>query len=324
MARLPRGIQKQVEQAEALEAQLAQEAAQVAAPVSIEQALAPSLEPPTQAAPAQAPAPAPAPVPTPAPAEQPNVWEARYKVLQGKYNAEVPSLAAQVRELREKLQTVTAAPPPPAAEPKPTVDPKDVEDFGKDLVDMVTRNATRQIAQFASQYQGRLEAVEQAITRLTHGVTVASQTAAYTAEEQFLANLKREVPDFEAVNVNAQFIAWLAEKDPIYGRSRQDALNEASDAYDASRAAAVFKAFKQQFAAPPAPTPSALEAQVAPTASGGSLPAPAAPSKPYLTTKQINDFYNDVARGRYRGREQENARIEAEVNLAVQEGRVIS
>jgi hypothetical protein len=45
-------------------------------------------------------------------------------------------------------------------------------------------------------------------------------------------------------------------------------------------------------------------------------------SKVLLTEKQITDFYNDVARGRYRGREAEQQRIETEINNAISEGRV--
>jgi hypothetical protein len=47
-----------------------------------------------------------------------------------------------------------------------------------------------------------------------------------------------------------------------------------------------------------------------------------AQEKQILTQQQIVEFYNSVRRGEYRGREAERVQAEAEVNLAIAEGRV--
>lgn len=324
MARLPKAIERQLAEAEKTQAALAEQAATAEAPrPSIEQTLVASELLKVEAPPVQVPPPAPAPTPAPAPAT-PEPWEQRYRTLQGQYNAKVPALERQIQEMSEQLKALQAKPAPQPETPAPN--PKDVEDFGKDMVEMVHRNVEQQLAHFGRQFAGRLENVEKAVQTLSQGVQATSQTTAYTAEQMFFASLAREVPDYETINADPRFLGWLAEVDRIYGKPRQTALDDAAQNFDAARAAAVFRAFKEAIAPPPAPVapaPSALEMQVAPNASGGSqLPTPV--EKPIFTDKQVNDFYNDVARGRFRGREQEQQRIEAAINLAAAEGRVLT
>lgn len=211
---------------------------------------------------------------------------------------------------------------PPAEAPKqpekPTADPKDIEDFGKDLVEMVMRNTERMLAAFKSE----LDTLGGRLGRLEQGVTAATETSAATAEQVFLTKLAQAVPDWEQVNVSPQFLQWLAEVDPVYGVARQAALEAAAQRFDAQRVSNIFLMFKQLTApkAPP-PGPSALETQVSPSASASVAP-PMQANRVMLTEKQITDFYNDVSRGRYRGREAEQQRIEAEINNAISEGRV--
>lgn len=318
--RLPKAISKQIADAQAAEAKLAEEVRNAPPPPpSIEQVL--TAPPPAETPPAAAPAPAPVQPPAPPP-PAPDVWQQRYVSLQGMYNKEVPELRQQIRQLRDQIAAMKKEAPP--VESKPKVDPKDVEAFGQEWVDMVHRNVERVLQEFAGRVFPQLDALTQRVGKLEQGVQSAADTATFTAEQHFIARLTQLVPDWESMNVDPGFLAWLELKDEVYGRPRQFALNEAANQFDAERCAAIFNAYKRLVApapAPATPAPSALETQIAPSPGVGA-PPPVQTRKPTFTQKQVTDFYNDVARGKYRGREADVQAIEAEINAAVREGRV--
>jgi hypothetical protein len=231
---------------------------------------------------------------------------------------QVDQLTAQVRDLQTRVETKPTEPPP-----KPAANPKDVENFGAEMIEMVQRYAGQVFDAMATQYQQIAVNLEQRIVQLEQVVSGVSQRTEMTGEQLFFADLQRRVPDWETINVAPAFLAWLAEVDPVYRVPRKAALDRAYNALDSEGVAAVFNAFKATQA--PAPTPSApggsLESQVAPSTAGSAPPAPN--PQPFVVTQQlINKFYRDQERGAYRGREAEAQRLEAEINRAVAEGRV--
>ena len=319
---LPRAIQAQIEQANALldaankppEAPAPAEPAQVADP-------APDPDP----APA-APAPQASQEPQAQPQSQPDVWEHKYKTLQGLFNREVPTLQTKVKDLEGQLQEAVARlnkaaddKAKPAEPEKPVADPRDVENFGSDLVEMVQRTAERMFGRAATELQTKAVALEQRLAQLEQVLKGTSQTVAVTAEQAFFDRLTKLVPDWETINTNQAFLAWLAEVDPLLGQPRQAALDAAQQTLNSERAAAVFKTFAATL--PAAPKSNPLDKQVSPK--GAASAAPAAPAQPVIyTQQQVVDFYNAKRRGEYRGREKDAAAIEAELNLAISEGRV--
>ena len=321
---LPKSIQRQLDAAQAIEAQLAQ-----AAPTAPDGVVVPavsSLETGTVVSAEQlvvaAPAPAePEPVAPPPPAAPTPDWEHKYKTIQGMYNSHVPKLQAQLKEAQAQMEQMRSQLEKPAEPQKPAVDPKDVETFGADLVEMVSRTTERLFGPLAARFEQRLVDLESKVGG-------ATRVAAQTAEQTFLATVGKLVPDWEVINTDQRFLDWLDEPDPIYGKRRQEALNEAQQTFDAHRAANVFRAWKQLQApvapvAPPVSQRPSLEAQVAPRAAATVQPVPAVePSKQVITQMQIQRFYDDVTKGRYRGREQEAAAFEAQIHTAIAEGRV--
>lgn len=304
-----------------------QEAADAADAYLAQQAMASEAQ--AQPEPAQESAPEPAPVPEPQAADpQPpappahDVWEMRYKSLQGMFNKEVPELQGKVRHLEGQLQDAVArlnkaseAKPEPV---KAEVDPKDAENFGGDLVEMVNRVSSAQVARLSSILDGKLAAFGQQISTLYEQVGGATQHVARTAEQAFFDRLERLVPEWESVNADQRFLQWLAEVDPVYGLPRQSALEQARKSLDAARAAAVFNAFtggKQATA-----KPDGLGKQVSPKSVGSAPPSTSQPR--VVSSTDITKFYDDVRRGVYRGQEAVAAQKEQEFNLALAEGRV--
>lgn len=328
---LPRNIQAQVDAADALLAQTTE--AQNAPPEVSLEALAklpdPSLDtPPVVPQPPAAPAPAePVPTPSPAPA-QTEAWEQKYKTLQGLFNKEVPALQQQVRELAknsqqttEQLEALRQAKQAPVEAKKPEVDPRDVESFGSDLVEMVQRVTQSYLDRITQQVVTAMDAMSGRIAQLEREVQGTTQSVAMTAEQAFFDRVTKLVPNWETINANEAFLAWLSEEDPVYGAPRQSALNAAQQSLNADRAAAVFRAFEGPLPTVVTPKVNPLAKQVSP--SSVATPAPTQPAEQAtLTQKQITDFYGEMARGKYRGREDEAARIELVINQAIAAGRV--
>ena len=331
MSALPHSVRKQVEAANAAIEKMNAPQEAPSAP-SLEELAAQTPSEPQPAAPADPKAETPPAEPTtqpvqPQPTAENEPWEARYKTLQGLFNAQVPKLQQKNAELTAKLEQMltemqelkerVSAPKQTDSEPSTNFD-KDVENFGADLVGMVQRVVQAQVVSLAQKVDGAVASYERRIAALEQTLQGTTKVVASTAEEAFFAKLTGAVPDWEQINVDARFLAWLEQIDPVYGLPRQAALDNAQQSLDAGRAAAIFTAFKATL--PQAPKPDTLERQVTPTTQAATPVM--APDKPILSQAQVAKFYDDRRRGAYRGREAEAARIEAMINLAIEEGRI--
>lgn len=274
---------------------------------------------------------APAPVeaqevaPTQNIAPKPDEWEARYKSLQGIFNKTVPELQQQVKSLQSALTTAVerlnkaSEVKEQAPAQQQAVDPKDIDNFGQDLVDMVSRVAGQSIGRAAQALDATVNDIKARIAQLEPVVQGTSQQVAVTAEQTFFDAVTKVVPNWEEVNTHPSFLAWLDEADPVYGVPRRAALKHARDGLNAQHAIAVFKAFLgPQQAAPKGPDP--LDKQVSPSSAATVTPVQTA--KQAISQADIVRFYDDVRRGNYRGQDAEIARIEQLINTAIAEGRV--
>jgi len=75
-------------------------------------------------------------------------WENKYKVLAGKYSAEVPQLAAERRELRHKVQQLEKELERAKNAPTPErlVKDEEIAEYGENLVDLIRRAAREEVA----------------------------------------------------------------------------------------------------------------------------------------------------------------------------------
>jgi hypothetical protein len=324
---LPKQVQQQAEAVEEIERQLHGEPESPKTDEAEEVAEGPAEE---QPAPEPAETPAEEPV-----AETPEVtppkddtWERRYKTLDGKYKAEVPRLAAEVRELTSQLSAANAridalleatTKAQPDA-PQKLVTDEDVETFGSDLVDLIDRKAREVAATMVTSEVADLKAENATLREQVGGV---SERQTSNDRRAFYTDLGRLVPDYAEVNLDEGFIGWLSEVDPLSGFTRQDYLNNAFASFDVERTAALFDTYKQ-LTAPPEVPPSnqVLQRHVAPGTSKASTRTPPAAATKIWTSAEIDQFYRSVAKGKFQGSEAEQVRIEAEIDAAVAEGRI--
>lgn len=317
---LPKSVQRQLDEANVAEAAIAQELANAPQVLTDPSQLNSANDAPS--APQQLidqPNPSnPAPQPT-------EDWQQKYKSLQGMFAQKTGELQAQSKvyesqmaNMQAQLAALQQTRTQEEVKERKAADPKDIENFGADMVEMVQRYAERMFQDVAGQFGQKASEMDARISALEQQVTGVSNRTEFTLEQQFYAALNGLVPDWEKVNKDTRWLEWLAETDPVYGAQRQMALDVARKNLDAQRVANVFNAFK---AAYPAKVQDSLANQVAPN--GAASPAPIAPaSKPIVSARLVEKFYSDVSKGRYVGREAEAARAELEINQAAAEGRI--
>lgn len=273
---------------------------------------------PAPAAPVQAAPPPPAPEPD-------DTWKHKYNTLQGLFNAEMPKMQAQLRELSGQLGTLStenqflkaelAKKPEPTLKEAGIITDADRETFGAELVDLIERATSPNVRKTdVDQVLNRIKELELKLGNVSENQASANETA-------FWKNLTRNVPDWEAINTTDAWKAWLLEVDPIYGMSRQAGLDVAFNRMDGERVATIFNTYKNTRPAPP-PTPQQeLQRQVTPTRSRASTEAPAGAQGGMLwTSESITALYNDIRKGVLSA--EDAAMYEADLNRAAEEGRI--
>jgi hypothetical protein len=236
-------------------------------------------------------------------------WEQRYKVIEGKYRAEVPRLNADNRELRQQLEilkTEIEQLKSRGTQPSSLISDEDREKYGDDLLDVIKRAAQEQAA-----------AKEGEIADLKRQLESVTTTTAKTAEVSFFDQLGASVPDWVEINADDQFLKWLDEYDEFTGRTRQDLLSDAEQARDASRVAKFFNSWKATQKSHATNTQRALESQVSPDANRVSTPPP---GKRFFTRGEIAEFYSAARRGEISAKEM--VAMEADIHAATIEGRI--
>lgn len=270
--------------------------------------------------------PAPAPVSTEPVNQIPEEkWENKYHTLKGMYDAEVPRLHSQVKELNHQVQNLMAemavakANVPQENKAPSLITEQDKEAFGPDLIDLIERATEAKVSTFRERESQLLSEIKE----LKGKIGDVTERQVSSDKDRFLAGLGQQVPDWEALNVNQGFLAWLQEVDPVYGIPKQVALTNAYENLDVGRVAAVFNAYKAMVTpAQPAKQKvnQELQRQVAPTRSRATTEPTDSPNQRIWTEAEINSFYNDYRRGLIDA--DEAVRIEREIHAAAGEGRV--
>jgi hypothetical protein len=237
-------------------------------------------------------------------AEEEASFKRRLEVLQGKYSAEVPRMAAEIRDLKAQLaQAKAVAEEARTAVPVPSkLRPEEIEEYGENFVDFVKRAASEAVPNDMGQMKETVQQLRGETERLS--------------KARFFGDLTRAAPHWERLNEDKGFITWLSGIDPFSGRIRQEIFDEASGSFDAWRTANFFNSYDSEKS--PEPTASdPLASQVEPPTNRVSAPPP---GRRTWTTTEIAAFYAGVREGRYT-KEQSDG-IERDIFAAQREGRI--
>ena len=253
-------------------------------------------------------------------------FEQKYKTLRGKYDAEVPRLHQQVRDLNGKLdelaKSMEAKPKPPtkSKEKVSYVTDADRAEFGEELIDV-----QRRVAQEVSQeYTERMEQQDAVIQKLQEQL---AKTGNDVGEMSFTQRLHSVVPDFAEIDNDERWVAWLNEHDPMLRGPRRDQAAAAFQAGDVEAVLHYVNLFKGSIAQPePAPRDqrqSELEKQVAPNRSANSVRTQSANQNSKLySSKEVDNAWTKVRALNTKGKYADAEKLEAELTVAYMEGRV--
>lgn len=318
---LPRQVQAQLAEVEELEKQLkAQDAEAPPEPVVEDTEVEVTEEPAKQEAKPEEAKPA-----DDTPKEDPaDDFKQKYSTLKGKYDAEVPRLHQQIRELTEQMKALQiaqeAAKKAEAAKPKEKVSlvtDADREEFGEELID-VQRRVAREVAQ---DYEERFEKQEQVIKALQDQL---QNTGNQIGEMNFGQRLRQMVPDFDQIDADERWMQWLNEYEPMLNGPRRDRAQEAFNTGDAETVAHYVKLFKQTLEEPSKPVADTrqaeLEKQVSPSRSVSVQKADQ--SKKIYSEKEISGAWTRIRNLNTKGQFEEASKLEAEITSAYLEGRV--
>jgi len=262
------------------------------------------------------------------PKEVEDDFKQKYSTLKGKYDAEVPRLHQQVRQLteqldmfREELDAAKKVKEQAPAEKVSYVTDADREEFGEELID-VQRRVAREVA---AEFEAKIERQEQIIEALQKKL---AQTGEQVGEMSFGQRLRQLVPDFDQIDADERWVAWLNEYDPMLRGPRRDQAQAAFNAGDAEAVAHYVKLWKQELAPAQEPVRASrqaeLEKQVAPNRSSSTKTQSVGRDAKIYSDREINNAWNKIRVMNSRGQYDDAAKLEAEVTAAYIEGRVRS
>jgi len=252
-------------------------------------------------------------------------WAQKYHTLKGMYDAEVPRLYSQTRELNTQVQTLIgeverakARQVETVSEVESLITEQDREAFGSDLIDLIERAAQSKIGNS----QGRESELLNRIKELENQLGSVSERQVVSDKDRFLNGLAQQVPDWEVLNTDQGFLNWLQEVDPVYGMPRQVALTNAYENLEVNRVATIFKAYKSLVPAKPERQQinPELQRQVAPTRSRSASQPVDQQNNRYFNEQEIALFYDEWRRGLIDN--EEAVKMEKEIHTAITAGRI--
>lgn len=234
---------------------------------------------------------------------------------------EVARLTAEAAESYKKVDEISAK---LAALQSSNIDPfaevitaDDVLNVGEEAIDIVKKVAKKASEATAVPLQDEIKRLKAERIAEEKRRAEAEQKRAYGS---FLSSLEELVPDYATINLDSKFAEFMEGYDEHTGSKRLDAFRQAEHYLDANRVADFFLEYKESR---PRSKRETLEDHMTPDNTTGSNIPPSKSKDETFTARQVEDFFNDIARGVYRNKQKEADEIEAKITKAYVEGRII-
>lgn len=238
------------------------------------------------------------------PVEDAAYWKSRFDVLEGKYRAEVPRYADDLRSMRQRIQELEQAPVAQTSAPKISEDLKEKygEEFLQDILKIIPQSSE------AQQLSKKVEDLERSNYE--------------SGQERFFADLDKSASNWRQLNSDDGFLAWLAGVDDFSGMPRKVLFDEAVSRLNTERVSKFFNSYagsgnSQSWDSGTQQRNAQLESQLAPNTNRATQ---APPGKKFWTTPEIAQFYDDKRQGKLS--DAEFLRIEQDIFAAQRENRI--
>jgi hypothetical protein len=189
-------------------------------------------------------------------------WEAKYKVLQGKYNAEVPKLRDEIQTLKQQTQQPatdvsqytkqisdlqTKVNTLESQKPNSLEDGKDLDGYLESEYGSEFANAIKNMIKQHSGSQGASSSDVTELKSQFDNIQRDNQQSQQDLKVQTLTEtLKSQGIDFKQVDTDPMFVEWLAQEEGQTGHPRNEFLGQSFAKGDINRTATYYSAFKAQ------------------------------------------------------------------------------
>ena len=167
----------------------------------------------------------------------------------------------------------------------------------------------QKIEEFKQQFPDIADAVQIVVSQgISTAIKPIEQKVEADSQAKFTEALTKTVPDWQTITADPNWAAFLNGPYRYSSRSKLELLQEAIARHDAESVTNMLQDFK---ANPSAGSPG-----------GGTPPGPQQQTN-LILRKTVKEFYSARAQGYYRGREKEAQQIDAQINQAMLEGRIV-
>ena len=237
-------------------------------------------------------------------------WEHKFKVIEGKYRAEVPRLHQENREIRERLEELTRK-----LEDKPEEKPKKAEESDDfrlldDYFDKDTRKTLDRYIE--TKVQSRLGEVKGDVEK-TQRMTAAQ------AEQAFWRDVTRVAPDYQELSVNGEFTDWLSEPVPLTPFTRYQLMMQAYQNRDSDRFVQFITTWKGDRSDKTEPDAGLKKKAIPQKAASTSVPSE---GKKVYSRSDIQALGEKARKANLAGKRDEAKRILNEIDAAISDNRV--
>ena len=246
--------------------------------------------------------------------------------LQGKYQAEVPRVISDNKELRNQIKElrdlVVALQKPQVPDWKKSLTPEEQEEFESAGEAMGVAGKTALAIAEANRERDRL-AHEKEIEELRNQV---QQQTASTQVQEFWTRVNGLVPGASDINNTTEFSAFLDTVDPATGMTYRERGEAASAKGNFGALAKVFEEFKRASGKTGTPAQESVEGQVKPDNVQGASAPVSKNQKPMIKQSEVNAFYKEVTAGAYGADPEKNeqaVKLMAIIEEAELEGRIL-
>ena len=245
-------------------------------------------------------------------------WKKRYRNFKASADATIyqlrqqnANLSEENLELSEKLEELTTQLRETSQQTfqSPLTD-EEREILGDDAVSSLQKLVDAKVAAIVSPIKEELKAEKEARKKEREQEVKATRQA---NNSSFISRLEELVPDCVEIDKNRDFLAWMDEGDSVSGLSRKYIFQQAQAIGDVGRVAQFFKDWKSMTNQ----GTETLDKHISPSKTSKTTQKPVQKKPEVITYAQIIKFYDDVARGEYRGKEKLKQELENKYNAAL-------
>jgi hypothetical protein len=272
--------------------------------------------------------------------------EHKYKVLQGKYNAEVPEYALRLTQAMNKISVLEndmiALKDRPITDVKRGTDASTIKsEFAEDPNVIYVKDTYPQIweafdAVVNKTVEKTTSKFESEIADLRGEVKASKEKTSENEREKFYEGLSSKVKGWETINSSPEWISWLQEKDRYTGKTRQALINDSYGRMDVGTTTNFFTDYIEQSGltkkeSEPVSVQKVVinkKEDIAPSTVNTKIPVVDVDHRDQITTiksSEVKDYYSYLERvGRMGQPIPEEMKLRGlQIDKAIAEGRII-